>query len=98
MHSLVILHVHRGGNWSNWTNWTALRNILPLCGWNLLDQRMHWTTAGGASDDLSRSQSDNKKSKVITDIKGVLIKDKKTVKIGLVLMFTEAVEESKVWK
>ena len=66
--------------------------------WNLLDQRMHWTTAGGASDDLSRSQSDNKKSKVITDIKGVLIKDKKTVMIGLVLMFTEAVEESKVWK
>ena len=29
--------------------------------WNLLDQRMHWTTAGGASDDLLRSQSDNKK-------------------------------------
>ena len=51
----------QGGNWSNWTNWTALRNILPLCGWNLLDQRMHWTTAGGASDDLSRSQSDNKR-------------------------------------
>ena len=29
--------------------------------WNLLDQRMHWTTTGGASDDLLRSQSDNKK-------------------------------------
>ena len=74
----------------------AFVEMESLWRWNLLDQRMHWTTAGGASDDLSRSQSDNKR--VITDIKGVLIKDKKTVMIGLVLMFTEAVEESKVWK